>query len=376
MLFILLLTCMGMLLMEKTSRARRRRLFDIGSASKSPLTAAAVGLLVDDHERFPEVRWEAKMCDLLPEDFVMGEEGVRGSHDDSYMGVRAARPDNARSVTRNLRNLPVTKPVRERFMYCNQMYTVAAHLIESKTGQTFPDFLKERFFRPLGMNSTNLQPARARSKGLGSRIATGHTWLKEKAKYISFQAVESPEDQGAGSIMTSVNDYIKYIRAMMNQSPPFTDAVHKGLLKPRTIQDPEGKDEMPFTSPVLYAAGWETVYYCGQEVVSHDGSVTGWGSTHFFLPGLGFGVCVFGNGDDAFLVAGVLMREFVDARIGVVEGERPDWDDLLSGQEQGGGGEDEERLRRELCPGIEEEQEQELPLEGYVGEYWNAGYHS
>ncbi|KAK4960010.1 hypothetical protein LTR10_002899 [Elasticomyces elasticus] len=365
-------------------------LFDIASASKS-LTAAAVALLVEDHERFPEVRWEARMCDLLPEDFVMAGEGwtrevsvddVLGhrtgmpSHDDSYMGVRAAKPDNARSVTRNLRNLPVTKGVREKFMYCNQMYTVATHLVEQKTGQTFPDFLEERFFRPLGMDSTNLQPERARSKGLGSRIALGHTWLKEKEEYIGFQAVESPEDQGAGSIMTSVNDYIKYIRAIMNQSPPFTETVYKGLLRPRTIQDPEGKDKMPFTSPVLYAAGWETVYYRGQEVVSHDGSVTGWGSTHFFLPGLGFGGCVFGNGDDAFLVAGVLMREFVDARIGVAEGERPDWDGILSGQEEDGDGDEEKRLRQEMCHGIEEEQAQELPLENYVGEYHNAGYHS
>ncbi|KAK5686389.1 hypothetical protein LTS10_002507 [Elasticomyces elasticus] len=362
-------------------------LFEMGSTSKS-LTAAAVALLVEDCERFPEVRWGAKMCDLLPGDFVMGEEGWTREvsvddllghgtgmpgYDDGYM---AAEPDNARSVTRNFRNLPITKAVREKFMYCNQMYTVATHLVESKTGQTFPDFLEERFFRPLGMDSTNLQPERARSKGLGSRIATGHTWLKEKKEYIGFQAVESPEDQGAGSIMTSVNDYIKYIRAIINRSPPFTNAVYKGLLKPRTIQDPEGKDNLPFTSPVLYAAGWETVYCRGYEVVSHDGSVTGRASTHFFLPGLGFGGCVFGNGDEAFLVAGVLMREFVDARVGVLEGERLDWDEILSGQEQGGDGEDEERLRRELCPGIDGEQEQELPLEGYVGEYHNAGYHS
>ncbi|KAK4888004.1 hypothetical protein LTR27_013036 [Elasticomyces elasticus] len=297
-------------------------------------------------------------------------------HDDSYMGVRAARPDDAKSVTRNLRNLPVTKGVREGFMYCNQMYTVATHLVEHKTGQTFSDFLEKQFFQPLGMDSTNLQPARARSKGLGPRIATGHTWLKEKEEYIGSQAVESPEDQGAGSIMTSVNDYIKYILAIMNRSPPFTAAVYKGLLKPRTIQDPEGKDIMPFTSPVLYAAGWETVYYRGYEVVSHDGSVTGWGSTHFFLPGLGFGGCVFGNGDDAFLVAGVVMREFVDARIGVPEGERPDWDGILSGQEEDGDGDEEKRLRQEMCPGIGELQPQELPLEGYMGEYHNAGYHS
>lgn len=49
-------------------------LFDIASASKS-LTAAAVGLLVDDDEKYPEVQYEATMSSLLPEDFVISGEG-------------------------------------------------------------------------------------------------------------------------------------------------------------------------------------------------------------------------------------------------------------------------------------------------------------
>ena len=48
-------------------------LFDIASASKS-LTAASVALLVNDDEKYPEVQYDAKMCDLLPGDFVMSEE--------------------------------------------------------------------------------------------------------------------------------------------------------------------------------------------------------------------------------------------------------------------------------------------------------------
>lgn len=49
-------------------------LFDIASASKS-LTAGAVGLLVDDDEKYPEVQYEAIMSSLLPEDFVMSGDG-------------------------------------------------------------------------------------------------------------------------------------------------------------------------------------------------------------------------------------------------------------------------------------------------------------
>jgi Beta-lactamase class C and other penicillin binding proteins len=82
------------------------------------------------------------------------------------MSVRAAKPDNARSITRNLRNLPVAAPIRSRYIYCNMMYTVATHLVEVKSGQDFGTFLEERFFKPLDMASTTLQPSSARSKGL------------------------------------------------------------------------------------------------------------------------------------------------------------------------------------------------------------------
>ncbi len=45
-------------------------LVDIASSSKS-MTAAAVALLVADNEHYPQVQWDSKMSDLLPEDFVM-----------------------------------------------------------------------------------------------------------------------------------------------------------------------------------------------------------------------------------------------------------------------------------------------------------------
>ncbi|KAF7552764.1 hypothetical protein G7Z17_g4095 [Cylindrodendrum hubeiense] len=49
-------------------------LFDFASCAKS-LTAASVGLLVDDNENFPEVQYEAIMSNLLPDDFVMPGAG-------------------------------------------------------------------------------------------------------------------------------------------------------------------------------------------------------------------------------------------------------------------------------------------------------------
>ncbi|EAW09100.1 beta-lactamase family protein [Aspergillus clavatus NRRL 1] len=364
-------------------------LFDIASSSKS-LTAASVALLIDDGERYPEVQWDALMSSLLPDDFVMSSEEYTGGvtvedilshrsglpgHDDSYMGIRAAQPDDARSITRNLRNLPVAAPIRSKYMYCNMMYTVATHLVESKSGERFPDYLEHHFFQPLEMNSTNLQPSRACHKGLGDRLAMGHSWDDETSTYRSFPATDCPEGQGAGSIITSANDYIKWVKAMLYKEGPITEAMYSGVTKPRTIQDPDGKNMEPFSSPILYAAGWEVFYYRGYAVIGHDGSVPGFGSRHFFLPEFNFGAVVLGNSDSAALVTSIIARELIDELLGVPATERPDWNETISRNAEENPDEEEE-FRQQLCPGIQQAEPQTLSLAAYTGEYSHPGYHT
>ncbi|KAL1871518.1 hypothetical protein Plec18167_007078 [Paecilomyces lecythidis] len=364
-------------------------LFDIASTSKS-LTAAAVGILVDDNENYPEVQYTATMSSLLPDDFVISEPGYTESitledilshrsgiprHDFSYMSPRATQPDDGQSVTRNLRNLPVAAPVRTKFIYCNMMYTVATYLVEKKSGLPFSDFLQKRFFEPLGMNSTSLQPEAARARGFGPRITPGYSWDNDSKKYIEFQTPNCPEAQGAGSIITSVNDYIRWVKAMMNHEGPITKEIYKGLIKSRTLQNPDAENLWPLTSPTIDAAGWEIYYYRGYMVVSHDGGVPGFGTTHFFLPHFEFGGAIFGNSTEGGIVAEIVMRELIDEVLKVPQVDRPDWNSIISAENRDSDDE-EEKLRQKLCLDITEPESQKKPLDVYTGEYWNKGYHS
>ncbi|GAD96913.1 beta-lactamase family protein [Paecilomyces variotii No. 5] len=365
-------------------------LFDIASASKS-LTTASVGILVEDNEKYPEVQYTATMSSLLPGDFVISEPGHTESitledilshrsgmprHDSSYLGPRATQPDDARSVTRNLRNLPVAAPVRTKFIYCNMMYTVATYLVEKKSGLPFAEFLQKHFFEPLEMQSTSLQPEAARARGLGHRITPGYSWDSDSERYKKFQPLDCPEAQGAGSVITSVNDYIRWVKAMMNHEGPITEEIYKGLIKSRTLQNPDAENLQPLTSPVVDAAGWEIWYYRGYMIVSHDGEVPGFGATHFFLPHFKFGGAIFGNSSDGGIVASIVMRELIDEVLKVPRIERPDWNSIISAGNADSDGDEEEKLRQQLCPGITEPEPQKIPLSVYTGTYWNKGYHS
>ncbi|GFN12662.1 beta-lactamase/transpeptidase-like protein [Aspergillus tubingensis] len=399
-------------------------LFDIASSAKS-LTAAAVGLLVDDNDMFPDIQYDAVMSTLLPEDFVMSGEGYTEGvtvedilshrsgmprHDDSYMSVRAAKPDNARSITRNLRNLPVAAPIRSKYIYCNMMYTVATHLVEVKSGQDFGTFLEERIFKPLDMASTTLQPSSARSKGFGSRMATGYTWKRANSTYRGLESPDCPEGQGAGSIISSVNDFIKFVKAFMNREDPINKNVYEGLTRLRTFVNPNPARRKRHSSPVAYAAGLDIYFYKGHMVVGHNGVFSGFASRFFFLPDFSFGAVIMGNSDGANGVATTLVQKLIDNILGVTDetpqdskskdtrsveirgpepqAEAKDTNPMSKNQEKKEKKKQEKKTQAKKSQGIQKGQVNEqkpkrntpqpptIPLSAYAGNYWNPGYHN
>lgn len=230
-------------------------------------------------------------------------------------------PDNAKSVTRNLRNLKPAAPLRSRYLYCNQMYTVATHLVEETSQKSFSDFLDERIFSPLDMNSTTLQPASAQAKGWGDRMAKGYVW--EKNTWRGFEPENCPEAQGAGSVISSANDLIKWVKALLYHEGPINDRVYQGLTKMRSIVNPNAKKLKPHTTPANYTAGMEINFYRGNMVVGHDGNIPGFASRFLFMPDLKFGAVVLGNSAGAGGASTTIMRALMDEVLGVPVEDRP-----------------------------------------------------
>ncbi|KAG8408243.1 hypothetical protein J3459_018054 [Metarhizium acridum] len=374
-------------------------LFDVASASKS-LTAAAVALLVDDDEKYPEVKYDARMSDLLPGDFAMpskdydevtlddalGHRTGLSSNDYSYFGINADQPDDACSVTRNIRNLLVAAPIRTKYIYCNAMYTAVTHLVEKKTGTPFADFLRQKFFEPLDMTSSFLQPKEAREKGFGDSLTPGHYWDEDREEYLTFDYPDCPEGQGAGSVVTSVNDYIKYVQAMLNRDGPFTEDIYRGILKPRTIVGLDLEKPYPYSSPRIYASGWHLHHYRGYNIVAHDGGIPGCSTTHMFMPELKLGCVVFGNAEGACTIFTALTHELIDDALNLPKDQRLDWEKVEikmfhgdddhdeEGGVEGNNEDEDEPDWQAFFPDIKECQSHERPLEAYTGYYWHAGY--
>lgn len=300
------------------------------------------------------------------------------------MSTRAQEPDDAKSVTRNWRNLVPSAPIRSKYMYSDMMFTTATYLVEKKTGQRFDDYLQETFFTPLGMESTNLQPKLAREKGLSDRIATGYVWDVSSKSFRAFQSPDRPEGQGAGSIITSVNDYIKWVKTMMNKEAPLNEDIYAEMIRSRTFIETEHNPKWlgPYTSQTIAGAGLETMYYRGHLVVVHNGITQGFASRHFFLPEFKFGAVILANASAAGRIIEILSRELIDDAINVPEAQRHGWTDAIAlKRAEDGDAAMEKRQKRmrdgvlqELCPNGEAVETLTLPLEAYIGKYWNKGY--
>jgi CubicO group peptidase (beta-lactamase class C family) len=212
--------------------------------------------------------------------------------------------ETASSVVKRLRYLPMTAEPRTTFQYCNLMYGVVTHLLETLTGLKLETILREKFWDPLGMASTSFGGFDTQSN-----LARGYYWDPEKNgasnQYVPEHYLNISGISGAGATTSSVNDYALWVKAFLdtantakprNTSSPLNYALYRDVLTPRTIVLPPFMDSSPeFLTPQLYALGWTSISVMGHTVVGHGGGLPGFGTTVLFLPDDSYGVVVMGN---------------------------------------------------------------------------------
>ncbi|KAF1844311.1 beta-lactamase/transpeptidase-like protein [Cucurbitaria berberidis CBS 394.84] len=364
-------------------------LFDLASTSKST-TSAAIACLIDD-EAYPDVQWTTPVSKLLPDDFVLADPeytknvtiedilshrtGLPG-HDDSYLGVRAEHPDDAKSMTRNLRNLPLSKPLRTTYQYSNIMYTVATHLVETLSGKSYAEFLRIKLWEPLGMSNTYHDLPGISDATAKQRLATGYRWDKKNEEYIEIPSFPQPEGQGAGSIFSSAADYAKWIRALLKCKAPFSAEAHKNLITPRTIVPLEEPWVIPYYSHSLYALGLIVETYRGRTVVGHDGDVNGFKAVVRYMPEFDWGIVILGNSDGAFGAEQILLHMLMDHVVNVPEEERLDWTKFWRewGEREEAEAEEDEDEDDVQFQTLENPEVLGVPIHSLAGKYYNAGY--
>jgi CubicO group peptidase (beta-lactamase class C family) len=361
-------------------------LYYTGSTTKSFTAASILKLIEDSANDTTPLRLSTPLSRLI--DFVTQDDYVTSHatledalshrtgmprHDFSYGGTGGS----VETVVHNLRNLPLSAEIRQRWQYCNMMFVTLSHVIEKLTGEWVGSYFRKHIWGPLGMNSTFLSLADARKAVLkDSRIilSTPYFWNNDTQKYEPEEYLDDPSVSGAGATISTVMDYAKYLRAVMiKDKRMLSETSYHELRTPRSLINLP-----PDISPFLYEAytlGWQTGVYRDMQVFQHGGAVNGYGAEMMYVPEKDFGLAIMSNTEDTSnLVELILTANLLDRLAGVPPANRTNYGELFKTLLQ----EREDKLRNavsELYPDVSKKKIlPSIPLEEYAGTYFDPGY--
>ncbi len=345
-------------------------IFQIGSTSKA-FTAALVAMLVDEGK----VGWKDPVIEHVP-DFEMYDPWVtREFMVEDLMAQRSGMPSHAVDalvlfgfdrdhVRYALRYAKPISSFRSEFAYQNNLFLVAAQLIEEHTGKSWEDNVKERIFEPLGMSSSTMdmksfQEAKdvtSLNHRLGDKIIT----LLQDWPYLSWAYVYGP----AGGINSNITDMAKWLKFQINN----------GVFDGKRLLSEENMNFMHTPKTIAALLPGSKEYYCEAwvyrenapyPIVWHNGGTTGCKTMVAMVPEAKVGVVVLSNLIDSKLPEALAYR-FFDMYLG---GPEVDWStQMLATMKEG------MKKAEAALPSPPEDPLLPMPLENYIGNYRNEGY--
>ena len=286
-------------------------LFAIGSNTK-----AFTGFLVTRLASQKKLDWNQPITELIP-DFELKDPYVAKhatladacSHmtgisrkDDLWKGKSLTR----QQIYEQVKTLDFDFSLRKTFHYNNHMYLVVGKAIESVSGNSWDDEIREKIFQPLGMiNSFTTyrefmnHPERSTGYGVDGTTPMPHLNIDNIAP--------------AGSISSTPKDYVKWLQTWVNKGefegkPFLTKEEYKQYSYPQSCSR-KPKGEFGF-----YWAGWGGNIADGKTDIGHSGGIDGQNAFIVVKPDDGFGIFVLTNqrSDYKYLIVDYANKIFLE----------------------------------------------------------------
>lgn len=271
-------------------------LFRTNSVSKS-LVALAVLRLVEERrialddrlrEVAPEIAFENRWEETHPVRVVHLLEHTTG-FDDLHLREYAFGPDDwtlREALALNPAPRVARWPPGTRMAYDNGAYAVAAHLVETLSGERFEAYVDREVLLPLGMTSSGFGLERIDRERL-----TDH--------HLDGPAVEPAEPypllvRPAGGFVSSADDLAKLVRGLLRGGEPVVSAAAVDRMRrPRTTDAARAGLAIGYGLGSYAAPGAEGRIWHG-----HAGGTPSAFARYAYQPDLGVGYAVLMNGSD------------------------------------------------------------------------------
>jgi CubicO group peptidase (beta-lactamase class C family) len=257
--------------------------FRLASCTKQ-FTAMAIMLLVHDHK----LSYDMRLTDVFPDFPAYGKSiTIRNllNHTSGlldYEDLMPQPPSNTppekqaqisdAEVLALLEKQTTTKfPPGTKWQYSNSGYVLLGCIVAKVSGESFPQFLRDRIFSPLGMNNT-------------LAFVKGKTPVPDRAFGFSKQAdgwTQTDQDStsatlGDGGVYSSVDDLAKWDHALAHHTLLGANEMQPALTP---VVVPNGGPVGPNNEPAAYGFGWFLNPYKGHPRMWHYGETIGFRSS-------------------------------------------------------------------------------------------------
>lgn len=204
---------------------------------------------------------------------------------------------------------------RSKWGYTNSAFMTAGEIIPKVTGKTWAEFVTDRIFKPLGMNSSLALSAGI--KNAPDKCAA-HTVVMGELKKIPYGNIDNLAP--AGSISSSVNDMSKWVMMQLGNGKLDGKEIipAMAIAQTRVPHSILGNGGHMFNKAhfALYGLGWFMEEYAGRKIVAHTGGVNGFVTSVCLVPEEKLGIIVLTN-TDANNFYEALRNEIEDAYLGL-----------------------------------------------------------
>ncbi|MDF1546325.1 MAG: serine hydrolase [Bacteroidales bacterium] len=362
----------------KPDKVDDESLFAIASNTKA-FTASALSILVDEKK----IDWDDPVQKYLPyfklydpyvsanmtiRDLLCHRSGLKTfSGDLLWYGSNYSRKE----VISRAQFLKPVYGFRSHYGYSNIMFLTAGEIIPAITGQSWDEFLAERFFKPLEMVNTNTSIKDFKKNG--NIAMPHHVGFDENPLVIPY--VNWDNIGPAGAINSNVKEMTNWLIMNLNNGVYKEKQIlsEENIRQMRTVQTPQfiskwSETTFPTKHYSGYGLGWELFDYHGRKIVNHGGGADGMISKVVLVPEEKFGFVILTNSIN--YLPSALSYYILDSYFGKEEN---DWSSLYFGFYKDG-------AKREKTAKEKKEKARlkntspSLPLNAYVGNYVSKLY--
>lgn len=182
-------------------------------------------------------------------------------------------------VIKIFRNQPMEFAPGTKWNYNNSGYFLLGYIIEKASGKSYPDYIEENFFKPLGMTGSLFG---SDTKIVKNR-ASGYQPDGDGVQNAEIMSMTLP--YSAGSIQSTVEDLFKWNQAVHSYK----------LVKKETLQKAFTEYKLSDGKGTAYGYGWMLKQLQGSPTIEHGGAINGYLCNAIYLPDQDVFVAVFSN---------------------------------------------------------------------------------